>query len=123
VTARRHRHYRRALDLLYALEPGRLPPVGRKLLEELVEDMLLSRESDPHAVLRLRREVRLAVSEFAVVGMLPGPTAEKLTRLLMDAGPPLLAEVVSPHPPRASSRQADEDKAVRFRSPDSGSGV
>jgi hypothetical protein len=92
VTARRHRHYRRALDLLRGLEDGWLPPAGRKLLEELAEDMLLSRESDPHAVLRLRREAELAVGELSVVGVLPKTTAEELTQLLMGAGPPLLGD-------------------------------
>lgn len=92
MTARRHRHYRRALDLLHGLERGWLPPAGRDLLEELAEDMLLSRESDPHAVLRLRREAELAVRELSVVGVLPKPTAEELTQLLVGAGPSLLAE-------------------------------
>jgi hypothetical protein len=93
VTARRYRHYRRALDLVGGLERSQLAPAGQQLLEELAEDMLLSREADPHGVVRLRREAELAVRELSLVGVLPEPTADELTQLLLDAGPPLLAEV------------------------------
>lgn len=102
VTARRHRHYRRALDLLAGPESAWLPPEGRKLLVELAEDMLLSRESDPQAVLHLRRDAELAVGELSVVGVLPKPTAEELTQLLTGAGPSLLAEAPRLRPPRAA---------------------
>lgn len=102
MTTRRHRHYRRALDLIDGLERGWLPRAGRGLLEELAEDMLLSRDSDPHAVLGLRREAELAVGELSMVGVLPKPTADELTQLLKDAGPPLLVEVHRLRPHRAA---------------------
>jgi hypothetical protein len=102
MTARRHRHYRRALDLLAALEDGWLPPPGREILEDLAEHMLLSREEDSEAIRRLRREAEVAVGELALVGVLPRSTAVEFTQLLMGAGPPLLMELGSVRPQRAA---------------------
>jgi hypothetical protein len=101
MTARRHRHYRRALDLLAALEDCWLPGAGREILEDLAEQMLLSRHSDPVAIRELRREVEVSVGELAVVGVLPHGIAGELTQLLMGAGPPLVME-----PSTAESRRA-----------------
>jgi hypothetical protein len=102
MTARRHRHYRRALDLLAALEDGWLPGTGRETLEDLAEQMLLSRQSDPVAIRELRREVEVSVGELAVVGVLPGRIAVELTQLLMGAGPPLVMELSRAEPRRAA---------------------
>jgi hypothetical protein len=92
MTARRHRHYCRALDLLAAMEDDWLPDPGREILEDFAEQMLLSRESDPLAIRDLRHEVEVAVGELVVVGVLPRRVAVELTQLLMGAGPPLVMD-------------------------------
>ena len=102
MTARRHRHYCRALDLLAAMEEGWLPEPGREILEDLAEQMLLSRESGPLAIRELRHEVEVAVGELAVVGVLPRRVAVELTQLLMGAGPPLVMETGRPERRRAA---------------------
>jgi hypothetical protein len=102
MTARRHRHYRRALDLLAATEEGWLPGPGREILEDVAEQMLLSRESDPLEIRQLRHEVEVAVGELAVVGVLPRRVAVELTQLLMGAGPPLVMETARAEPQRAA---------------------
>ena len=101
-TARRHRHYCRALDLVAALDDERLPGPGREVLEDFAEQMLLSRETDPQAVQRLRNEAEVAVGELAVLGLLPRKIAVELTQLLKGAGPPLLMEAGMATPPRAA---------------------
>ena len=102
MTARRHRHYRRALDLLAALEGDWLPGPGREILEDFAEQMLLSRETDPQAVQRLRNEAEVAVGELALLGLLPRKIAVELTQLLMGAGPPLFIEAGMASPRRAA---------------------
>jgi hypothetical protein len=102
MTARRHRHYRRALDLLAAMQDGWLPEPGREILEDLAEQMLLSRESDPLAIRELRTGVEVAVDELSVVGVLPRRVAMELTQLLMGAGPPLVMETGRAEPRRAA---------------------
>ena len=50
MTARRHRHYRRALDLIAAVDPLWLSSPGRARLEDRAEEMLLSRLEDAASI-------------------------------------------------------------------------
>ena len=91
MTDRRYRHYRRTLALLNALNADWLPTEPRGLLEDLAEDLLLSRSTDEEEVRHTRDNVELTIGELTAIGMLQRATAVELTRLLIATGPPLPA--------------------------------
>jgi hypothetical protein len=87
VTARRHRNYRRALDLIAAIDPLWLSSPDRARLEDRVEEMLLTTAEDPASIGRLRSDAAGSVREMVGAGMLPQAVADELTELMLAAGP------------------------------------
>jgi hypothetical protein len=87
VTARRHRNYRRALDLIAAVDPLWLSSRGRACLEDRAEEMLLTRAEDAASVGRLRSQAAGSVREMVGGGMLPQAVADELIELILAAGP------------------------------------
>jgi hypothetical protein len=87
VTARRHRHYRRALDLIATVDPLWLSSDGRARLEDRAEEMLLTTTEEGPSVTRLRSETAGDVRAMVAAGLLPPGVAEELTGLLLAAGP------------------------------------
>jgi hypothetical protein len=87
VTARRHSNYRRALDLIAAVDPLWLSTDGRAQLEDRAEEMLLSRIQNAASISRLRSEVARSIREMVSAGLLPQPVADELTGLILAAGP------------------------------------
>lgn len=104
MTARRHRHYRRALDLIAAVDPLWLSSPGRARLEDRAEEMLLSRLEDAASISRLRSQAAGAIREMVGGGMLAQAVADELTELILAAGPsfPESAEAKLERPPRAA---------------------
>jgi hypothetical protein len=92
VTHARYRHYRRVLALLNAMDDKRLPEEPRRLLEELAEDLLLSRSTDDNSVHATRVDVELTVGELTAIGVLSRATGVELTRLLLATGPAAAGE-------------------------------
>ena len=87
MTAHRHSNYRRALDLIGAVDPLRLSTDGRAQLEDRAEEMLLSRIQNAASISRLRSEVARSIREMVSAGLLPQPVADELTGLILAAGP------------------------------------
>jgi hypothetical protein len=87
VTARRYRSYRRALDILAAMDPAWLQEPAREILEDLAEHMLLSADPSPAELRELRENASRSVRELAGAGMLPPTATEELVALLVTAGP------------------------------------
>jgi hypothetical protein len=89
MTSRRYDSYRRALDLVGAVGPQWLTDPARVELEDLVEQMLLSRDERREQVRKMREDASVAIRELAGAGMLPPTLAEELVGLVLAAGPPL----------------------------------
>jgi hypothetical protein len=87
VTARRHHHYRRALDLVASIDPLWLSSDGRARLKDRAEEMLLTTTEDGASINRLRSETACDIREMVGAGMLPPAVADDLTGLLLAAGP------------------------------------
>jgi hypothetical protein len=87
VTARRHRNYRRALDLIASVDPLWLSSLGRARLVDRAEEMLLSRAEDAASISRLRSEASSSIRQMAGEGLLPQAVADELTDLILAAGP------------------------------------
>jgi hypothetical protein len=87
VTARRHRHYRRALDLIAGIDPLWLSSDGRARLTDRAEEMLLTTTEGGATITRLRSETAGDIREMVGAGMLPAAVAHELTGLLLAAGP------------------------------------
>lgn len=88
MTTRRHRNYRRALNLIGEVDPLWLSAPARACLEDRVEAMLLSREENQASVRQLRAETAHSIRELAGAGMLPQAVADELEELMLAAGPP-----------------------------------
>ena len=95
MNARRHGNYRRALDIVAAVDSDWLSPPARQILEDLAEHMLLCRDADPADVVELREDASVTVMELAGAGLFPPPVADELIRLLLAAGPPLASRRVA----------------------------
>lgn len=104
MTARRHSNYRRALDLIAAVDPLWLSTDGRAQLEDRAEEMLLSRARDAASISRLRSEAARSIREMVGAGLLPQAVADELTGLILAAGPnsPKPARPQLPKTPRAA---------------------
>jgi hypothetical protein len=87
MTARRHRNYRRALDLISAIDPLWLSSPDRARLEDHAEEMLLTRVEDAASISRLRSSAARSVREMVGAGMLPQGVADELIELILAAGP------------------------------------
>ena len=104
MTARRHSNYRRALDLIAAVDSLWLSTDGRAQLEDRAEEMLLSRARDAASISRLRSEAARSIREMVGAGLLPQAVADELTGLILAAGPnsPKPARPQLPKTPRAA---------------------
>jgi hypothetical protein len=87
MTADRYRSYRRALDVLAAIDPDWLQEPAREILEDLAEHMLLSADTSRAEVRKLRENATGSVRDLAGAGMLPPTVIEELVALLLAAGP------------------------------------
>jgi hypothetical protein len=87
VTARRYRNYRRALDLIAAVDPLWLSSAGRALLDDRAEELLLSRAEDRKSISRLQSEAARFIRHLVGEGLLPQAVADELTELILAAGP------------------------------------
>jgi hypothetical protein len=87
MTADRYRSYRRALDVVAAIDPDWLQEPAREILEELAEHMLLTADTSRAEVRELRENATRSVRELAGAGMLPPTVTEELIALLLAAGP------------------------------------
>jgi hypothetical protein len=87
MTADRYRSYRRALDVVAAIDPDWLQEPARDILEDLAEHMLLSADTSRAEVRELRENASRSVRELAGAGMLPPTVTEELIALLLAAGP------------------------------------
>ena len=87
MTAGRYRSYRRALEVLAAIDPDWLQESAREILEDLAEHMLLSADSSRAEVGELRQNASRSVRELAGAGMLPPTVTDELIALLLAAGP------------------------------------
>jgi hypothetical protein len=87
MTADRYRSYRRALDVVAAIDPDWLQGPAREILEDLAEHMLLSADTSRAEVRELRENATRSVRELAGAGMLPPTVTEELITLLLAAGP------------------------------------
>jgi hypothetical protein len=87
MTADRYRSYRRALEVLAAIDPDWLQEPAREILEDLAEHMLLSADTSRAEVRELRENASRSVRELAGAGMLPPTATEELITLLLAAGP------------------------------------
>jgi hypothetical protein len=87
MTAARYRSYRRALDVVAAIDPNWLQDPAREILEDLAEHMLLSPDTSRAEVRELQENVSCSVRELAGAGMLPPTVTEELIALLLAAGP------------------------------------
>lgn len=95
MTARRHRHYRRALVLILAFEEN----VGKRdadLLRELAQDMLLTRGTESEDVDALLDPLALALARLVDEEALPFGVATELWREVQACGPPLAVERADP---------------------------
>ena len=89
MTERRYRFYRKALDIIGAIDAERLSAPGRDILEDVAEHMLLSPDCSPAELRELRLDSTVTVRELARAGMVPPATADQLVELVVGAGPPL----------------------------------
>jgi hypothetical protein len=87
MTADRYRSYRRALDVVAAIDPDWLQGPAREILEDLAEHMLLSAGTSRAEVRELRENATRSVRELAGAGVLPPTVIEELIALLLAAGP------------------------------------
>jgi hypothetical protein len=87
MTAGRYRSYRRALDVVAAIDPDWLQEPAREILEDLAEHMLFRAETSRAEVRELRQNASRSVREVAGAGMLPPTVTDELIALLLAAGP------------------------------------
>jgi hypothetical protein len=85
MTARRYQNFRRALELLNAVDPRRSFSADRDLLADLAEEMLLTRGDQ--RVGRRARRVTDCLVRLVKTGALEKPVAEELWRAIWAAGP------------------------------------
>jgi hypothetical protein len=84
MTTRRYLNFRRALELLNAVEPRSFSE-DRELLADLAEEMLLTREDQP--VGKRARSVTECLVRLVESGALERSVGEELWRAIWAAGP------------------------------------
>ena len=85
MTSERYRNYRRALELIEAVDPRRSFSADRDLLADLAEEMLLIRADEP--IGKQARRVTECLARLVESGALERPIAEELWRAIRAAGP------------------------------------
>jgi hypothetical protein len=85
MTSERYRNYRRALELIEAVDPRRSVSPDRDLLTDLAEEMLLVRADQP--VGKQARRVTDCLARLVETGAVERSIAEELWRAIRAAGP------------------------------------
>jgi hypothetical protein len=85
MNARRYQNFRRALELLSAIDPRRSVSSDRDLLADLAEEMLLTRAGQP--VGKQARSATDCLVRLVESGALARSVAEELWRAIWAAGP------------------------------------